>query len=182
MRKADPLKEFQANREMFFRAHVTNILVVLRTYVGANHPGRLWPLQQLEQLGLNETEAAKVVKGVPLAHVVPSPKPYVLLRECRPEIEPEVFWVHVDGNGSEHLFAHEPHPHHPPAFRVERFHDDDGGLIEQACTRNRIEHHGPMYTYVPVKPRGEGWALFDASRDKATVWRRSAREHSHADG
>jgi hypothetical protein len=48
----------------------------------------------------------------------------------------------------------------------------DGTVIERATTRNAEDHDGATLVISPVRPRGQGWSLFDHSHDKRTVWQR----------
>lgn len=80
------------------------------------------------------------------------------------------FWLHVDANGREHRWPHEPD--HKPTVYVELVRARNGVWFEQARTVNYKFMWGAFGEIHSIRPRGDGWRLHDATSDNCTYWRR----------
>lgn len=84
------------------------------------------------------------------------------------------FLLHVRPDGTEFYLAWVPIG--AAALRVQVVETAES-FFEQTTTRNNETYSNAAITYSPVKPRGRGWKLFDASKDRWTIWRRRARKY-----
>jgi hypothetical protein len=89
------------------------------------------------------------------------------------------YWMRVNSDGTETLYPYDPLP--LLTLRVHLY-EIGSMLVEQTYTLS-VEDHPPgtMYEIHPVRPRGEGWVLWDARRDEYSAWRRLARVQQGAD-
>jgi hypothetical protein len=94
-------------------------------------------------------------------------------------IERGAYWLHIEASGKERRFEMSDIARN----NAERCADDlvlpslavsivkvGNKLFEETTTRNRGEERKIRFRL--VKPRGEGWVMFDDSSDQRTVWRR----------
>jgi hypothetical protein len=82
------------------------------------------------------------------------------------------YWLHVARDGTEHKFS-EP-PSGIPSLRVDLI-KCGRKLIEETGTSDLEGAIGAALTFTPRIPPGRGWAIFDSSKSRSTVWRRRGR-------
>jgi hypothetical protein len=85
--------------------------------------------------------------------------------------KPETYWLHVDNDGTEHQWSWDPNWLSIPALRVDVMRDLTGAWVEQTYTLHAGWKRRADTVFV-VRPRGQGWQLYDADSDKYSVWRR----------